>query len=263
MVQKSRYVQERIIMKNPGQEGGQIIKGIRPLMEAIEAGREIEKVLIQKGLAGNLIKDLVKLLSDHKIPFQTVPVEKLNRVVRENHQGVLAYVSRIIYSSLDNILSTAFQEGRDPMIIVLDRITDVRNFGAIARTAEGLGFDALVIPSNGSAQINEDAMKTSAGALNHIPTCREQNLNNTLKYLKESGLQVVACTEKAGKSIYELELTGPIALIFGSEEDGISSSLLRYSDFLAKIPMAGKVASFNVSVSVGMIAAEVVRQRGI
>ena len=230
-------------------------------MEAIQAGKEIDKVLIQKGLTGNLIKDLVKMLADYKIPFQQVPVEKLNRIVRGNHQGVVAYLSRIVYSSIDNILTTSFWAGRDPMVIILDRITDVRNFGAIARTAEGLGFDALIIPYNGSAQINEDAMKTSAGALNHLPICREQNLNLTLKFLKESGLQVVACTEKAEKNIYELELTGPIALLFGSEENGISPSLIRHSDYLAKIPMKGKVASFNVSVTVGIIASEVVRQR--
>jgi 23S rRNA (guanosine2251-2'-O)-methyltransferase len=241
----------------------QIIKGIRPLTEAIAAGREIDRVFVQKGLSGLLMKELQNLLTLHNIPFQLVPVEKLNRISGSKHQGIIAYVSSVIYSSLDHIITTSFQSGREPMVIVLDRITDVRNFGAIARTAEGLGFDAIVIPSKGSAQINPDAMKASAGALNHIPVCRENNLFSAIRYLKESGLQVYACTEKAEQDIYRQEFKGPIALLFGSEEDGISPAMLKLSDFRVKVPMKGKIASFNVSVTVAIVGGEVIRQKGL
>lgn len=241
----------------------QLIKGIRPVSEAIFAGREIDRVFMQKGISGNLIKELYILLSEHKIPYQLVPAEKLNRISGPNHQGVVAYISSIEYSSLDHIITSSFQSGREPLVLILDRITDVRNFGAIARTAEGLGFDALIIPMKGSAQINEDAMKASAGALNHIPVCREANLHSAIKYLKECGLQLIACTEKAHKNIYQQVFGGPIGLIFGSEEDGIAPSLLKMADSQVNIPMRGKIASYNVSVSVAITAGEVVRQRGL
>ena len=232
-------------------------------MEALEAGREIDKVILQKGLAGNAIRELKTTLQAHKIPVQEVPPEKFNKLTRTNHQGVLAYISLIGYASLDHIISSSYQAGRSPRLIILDRINDVRNFGAIARTAEGMGFDSIIIPSKGSAQINEEAMKTSSGALNHIPICREQNLQHTIKYLKESGIVVIGCTEKAHESIYSLNLAGPIALLFGSEEDGISPLLLKSADHLVRIPMKGRIASFNVSVSVAIMAGEVLRQSGI
>ena len=238
----------------------QFIKGIRPVMEALDAGREIEKVLIQQGLTGDTVKELRSELSARHVPVQSVPVEKLNRVTRSNHQGVIAFMSGISYASLDHMISSVFERGQSPRVIILDRISDVRNFGAIARTAEVLGFDAIIIPQRGSAMINDDAMKTSAGALNHIPVCRETDLPVTVRYLRECGIEVIACTEKAQESLYSIDLKGPVALMFGSEEDGISPALIKAADKLVRIPMKGKVASLNVSVSVAIAAAEVMRQ---
>ncbi len=234
--------------------------GVRPVLEAIDAGKEIDKVILQKDLTGNTTRELKSKLLEYKIPFQQVPPEKLNKITRQNHQGVIAFISKISYASLDHIVTSAFNFGQSPRIIILDRVSDVRNFGAIARTAEGLGFDAIIIPSRGNAQINEDAMKASSGALHYIPVCREQNLPTTITYLKECGIQVVGCTEKASESLYNLDLSGPVALLFGSEEDGISPALLKSADHLVQIPMNGKIASLNVSVSVAIVAAEVIRQ---
>jgi 23S rRNA (guanosine2251-2'-O)-methyltransferase len=238
-----------------------MIFGTRAVMEAIRAGKEIESLLIQKDLQNDLIKELKDTAAEHGVTFVKVPVEKLNRVTRKNHQGVICFLSPITYASLDNILNTAFSEGRMPLLLVLDRVTDVRNFGAIARTAECLGADALVIPSRGSARINSDAMKTSAGALNFIPVCREANLKDTIRYMKDSGLQVIACTEKAGKNLWETSLEGPVALLMGSEEDGISPEYIKMASSEVKIPMQGQIASLNVSVASSLCLYEVARQR--
>jgi 23S rRNA (guanosine2251-2'-O)-methyltransferase len=238
-----------------------MIFGTRAVMEAIRAGKEIESLLIQKDLQNDLIKELKDTAAEYGVTFVKVPVEKLNRVTRKNHQGVICFLSPITYASLDNILNTAFAEGRMPLLLVLDRVTDVRNFGAIARTAECLGADALVIPSRGSARINSDAMKTSAGALNFIPVCREANLKDTIRYMKDSGLQVIACTEKAEKNLWETSLEGPVALLMGSEEDGISPEYLKMASSEVKIPMQGQIASLNVSVASSLCLYEVARQR--
>jgi 23S rRNA (guanosine2251-2'-O)-methyltransferase len=163
--------------------------------------------------------------------------------------------------SLHNVLSSVYEKGQTPLLLILDRVTDVRNFGAIARTAECAGVHAIVIPAKGAAQINADAVKTSSGALNFIPVCRENSLRETVTYLQESGVQVVACTEKAEKSIYQADYSAPTAIIMGSEEDGISDDLIRKADVLAKIPMTGNIASLNVSVAAGAVVFEVVRQR--
>ncbi len=240
-----------------------VVFGIRAIIETIESGKEIDKLLIQKGLSNDLIKQLVQLAKSHTIPFSTVPIEKLNRVTRKNHQGAVAFVSAIQYSSLDNVINEAYQKGKEPLLLLLDRVTDVRNFGAIARSAECAGVDAIVIPSRGSAAINADAMKTSAGALNYIPVCRADNLKTTIKYLKESGISVVACTEKTEKLIYDVDFNRPIAIVMGSEEDGISLEYLKLSDEVMKIPMTGKIESLNVSVSAAIACFEVVRQRGL
>jgi 23S rRNA (guanosine2251-2'-O)-methyltransferase len=250
---------------NSGKENNsknkEITFGIRPVIEAIKAGNEIEKLLIQKDVHGGLIQELLKLAKDYKIPLSQVPAEKLNSITRKNHQGAIAFVSPIVYASLDNIISDVFQSGKTPLLLILDRITDVRNFGALARTAECLGVQAIIIPSRGSALITSDAIKTSAGALNFIPVCREENLKNTITYLKESGIQIIACTEKAEKNLYEADFTVPAAIIMGSEEDGISPEYLKRSDEKVKIPMSGKIESLNVSVAAGMILYEAVRQR--
>jgi 23S rRNA (guanosine2251-2'-O)-methyltransferase len=237
------------------------IFGTRAVMEAIDAGQEIEKVLLQKDLRNDLIKQLIYKLKNLNIPFSQVPLEKLNRLTRKNHQGAICFISPINYHSLDNIIESVYTSGKDPFLVILDRVTDVRNFGAIARTLECAGADALVIQSKGNALIGGDAMKTSAGALNILPVCREENLKTAIENLKKSGLNIVGCTEKTEKTIYETDLTGPLAIILGSEEDGISGEYLKLCDARMKIPMTGKIESLNVSVSAGVAIYEALRQR--
>jgi len=239
-----------------------MIYGTRAVIEAIVAGKEIEKIMVQSGLTNDLIKELISVARTHNVPFTFVPIDKLKRLSTKNHQGVICMLSAVSYASLENIVRAVFDKGRDPFFLLLDRVTDVRNFGAIARTAECAGIDAIVIGEKGNAPITSDAMKTSAGALNHVPVCRERDLKKTIKFLQESGIQVVACTEKAEKTIYDIEFKGPTALIMGSEEDGISDALLREVDNLAKIPLRGKIGSLNVSVAAGVAIYEVVRQWG-
>lgn len=243
-------------------EKSEMIYGTRAVLEAIAAGKQIEKVMIQSGLNNDLIKELINKAKSRDVPVAFIPPEKLKRLSSKNHQGVICLLSAVSFSSLDNVVHKVFSEGRDPVLLLLDRVTDVRNFGAIARTAECAGVDAIVIGEKGNAPITNDAMKTSAGALNHIPVCREKDLKKTLHYLRESGIKVVACTEKADQNIYECALSGPVALILGSEEDGISDVLLREADELARIPMRGKIGSLNVSVAAGVAIYEVVRQHG-
>jgi 23S rRNA (guanosine2251-2'-O)-methyltransferase len=238
-----------------------MIYGTRAVLEAIRAGKEIEKVMIQSGLNNDLIKELISVAKSNKVPYTFVPAEKLKRMSTKNHQGVICLLSAVSYSAVDNLIDKAFSDGREPFFLILDRITDVRNFGAIARTAECAGVDGIIIGEKGNAPISSDAMKTSAGALNHLPVSREHDLKKTLKLLRESGIKVIACTEKAKKTIYEVEISGPVAVILGSEEDGISEELLRAADELAKIPMKGKIGSLNVSVAAGVAVYEVVRRR--
>lgn len=242
-------------------ENNEFLFGIRPVIEAIKAGKEIERILIQKEVGGAIVAELLQLANKHNIPIVKVPVEKLNRVTRKVHQGVICFISPVVYASLDNIISEVYRQGQTPFILVLDRVTDVRNFGAIARSAECMGVQAIVIPSRGSAQISSDAVKTSAGALNHIPICREDNLKRTLIYLKENGLKIIACSEKGDKDLFSTDCSGPVALVMGSEEDGISSEYLKLSDDIARIPITGKIQSLNVSVATGVGLYEVVRQR--
>ena len=232
-------------------------------MEAIRAGKEIEKVMIQSGLANDLIKELIATAREHQVPYTFVPAEKLKRLTSKNHQGVVCLLSSVTYASLDNIIDRAYSEGREPFLLILDRITDVRNFGAIARTAECAGVDGIVIGEKGNAPITGDAMKTSAGALNHLAVCREKDLKKTLQYLRDNGIKVIACTEKASLDLFNASLIGPVALIMGSEEDGISDALLRDADELVKIPMKGKIGSLNVSVASGVAMYAVVRARSI
>jgi 23S rRNA (guanosine2251-2'-O)-methyltransferase len=231
------------------------------VIEAINSGKEIDKVFIQDHLRNELANELRKLVIDNKIPYQFVPIEKLNRLTQKNHQGVVAYISVVTYYKTDDILPLVFEKGKTPLFLILDRITDVRNFGAIARSAECAGVDAIIIPSRGAAQVNGDAVKTSAGALHKIPVCREDNLKMVIDYLKESGLQVVSCTEKTDDYYYDIDLTQPTVIIMGSEEDGISGEYIKRSDFKAKIPLMGEIGSLNVSVAAGVILYEAVRQR--
>src|ERR1700744_4527898 len=245
----------------PIRESNQLVFGLRAVIEAIRAGKEIESLYIQRGLGGGLLNELKDLLTEYQITAQQVPVEKLNRLTQKNHQGVVAFISPIVYQKIEDIIPQIFEKGEVPLILVLDSITDVRNMGAIARTAECAGVHAIVIPAKGSAQINPDAIKTSAGALYKIPVCRHDNFMQTVRFLQESGLQLVCCTEKTKEYIYTPDYTGPTAIVMGSEEDGIRNEIIRIADHLAKIPMFGEIESLNVSVSTGIIIYEALRQR--
>ena len=246
---------------NESHESNQMVFGIRAIIEAIKSGKEIENLYLQRGLTGGIILELRALINDQEIGFQLVPVEKLNRLTPKNHQGAVAFISPISYDKIENIIPSIYEKGEVPLILILDGITDVRNFGAIARTAECAGVHALIVPSKGSAQINPDAIKTSAGALYKIPVCRHDSLFKTAKFLQESGLQLVACTEKTNDYLYKPDYTVPTAIIVGSEENGISTELIRIADHLAKIPMYGEIESLNVSVSAGILLYEAVRQK--
>ena len=247
--------------KQQRKEDDSLIFGIRPIIEAVKSGKEIDRLFVQSGLKNDLYNELMAVLKHHNVTFQYVPVEKLNRLTTKNHQGVAGFISSITYHKLQDIVPTIFESGKVPLILILDRITDVRNFGAIARTAECSGVQAIVIPAHGAAQINADAMKTSAGALNKIPVCREDSLKTVIDFLKECGLQIVSCTEKATDYYFQMDFTVPTAIILGSEENGISNEFLQKSDAKAKIPMMGEIGSLNVSVAAGIILYEAVSQR--
>lgn len=242
-------------------EVNQMIFGIRAIIEAIKDGKDIESLFIQRGLTGGLFVELKELLKQYDIPSQQVPIEKLNRITLKNHQGVIAFISPITYQKIEDIIPTIYEDGKVPLILILDGITDVRNFGAIVRTAECAGVQAIVVPKKGSAQINPDAVKTSAGALYKVPICRHDNLLSILRFLKDSGLQIVGCTEKTEDLLYHPNFTLPTAIVMGAEDEGITFELMRNADYLTKIPMNGDIESLNVSVSAGIILYEVVRQR--
>lgn len=242
-------------------EKNEMIFGTRAVMEAIRAGRQIEKVFIQAGLTNDLIKELVQEAKQHQVPFTFVPQQKLNHLSTKNHQGVICLLSAVQYATLENLIDKAYAEGREPFFLILDRVTDVRNFGAIARTAECAGLDGIIVGDKGNAPITGDAMKTSAGALSHLPVCRVTDMKKTLQTLKDNGIQIIACTEKASHSIYELDLRSPLAIIMGSEEDGINPQMLKQADALALIPMKGQISSLNVSVAAAISIYEAIRQK--
>jgi len=238
------------------------IFGIRPVIEAIENGDFPDKILIQQGLQGENFQQLFGLVRKRSIPYQFVPVEKLNRLTRKNHQGVVAFVSLVEYQPLSEILSMAYENGETPLLLVLDGITDVRNLGAIARSAECFGVHAIVIPERGGAAINADAIKTSAGALVRIPVCKEKNLLETIAFLQQSGIRVVAASEKGNISVYECDANLPLAIVMGSEDKGVSPACLKMADEIVFIPMKGKTASLNVSVAAGILLSQVNNARG-
>ncbi|MDY0101374.1 MAG: 23S rRNA (guanosine(2251)-2'-O)-methyltransferase RlmB [Lentimicrobium sp.] len=238
-----------------------LLYGIRPVMEAISAGREIDRLMLQQGLKGELLPELRKLMSENNIPFQYVPIEKLNRLVRGNHQGVVCFVSPIAFQPIENLLMSVFEKGETPLFVMLDRITDVRNLGAIARSAECAGAHGLIIPDRGGAPISSDALKTSAGALSVLPVHRSSNLKNTLDYLKESGLSIVAASEKGDLPYYEATYREPMVLILGSEEDGVSPEYLKRCDQVVSIPMRGSIGSLNVSVAAGILLFEIFKSQ--
>lgn len=237
------------------------IFGIRAIIEAVEAGKTIDKLFIQKGLHNDLFAELWKLVREKRINYKHVPLEKINRLTRKNHQGVFAFISPIDFHNIEDVIPKLYEEGKNPLVLVLDRITDVRNFGAIARTAECAGVDTILIPEQNAAAINADAIKTSAGALHKVTVCRTWNLKLALQFMKESGIQLIGCTEKTQDDMYKPNYTTPTAIIIGSEEDGVSPEFLKMCDSRAKIPMSGKIASLNVSVATGVILYEVIRQR--
>ena len=243
------------------QEEKNYIFGIRSIIEAVNAGKTIDKLIIQKGLHNDLFAELWKLVRLKRINYKHVPLEKINRLTRKNHQGVFAFISPIDFHNIEDVIPQLYEEGKNPLVLVLDRITDVRNFGAIARTAECAGVDAILIPEQNAAAINADAIKTSAGALHKVTVCRTWNLKLALQFMKDSGIQLIACTEKTQDNMYKPDYTPPTAIIMGSEEDGVSPEFLKMSDARVKIPMSGKIASLNVSVAAGVILYEAIRQR--
>lgn len=237
------------------------IFGIRPVLEALDSGEKPGKVLLQQGLQGENFQRLFQRIRQENIPYQMVPVEKLNSLTRKNHQGVIAFVSLVAYQPLETLLPMLFDQGETPLLVILDRITDVRNLGALARSAECAGAHALILQEKGTAPINADAIKASAGALSRMPLCRETNILETIAFLQQSGIQVIACTEKTKQSIYDTNFTVPCAIIMGAEDKGISAACLKMSDQQASIPMKGRIASLNVSVATGVVLFEAVRQR--
>lgn len=240
----------------------QTVYGLRPVIEAIESGMQIERVLIQNGLNSSLMGELRTTMKLHDIPFQYVPVEKLNKLTTGNHQGVVATIAAVKYRQfVDMMEALCSDEAKTPLVVLLDHVTDVRNMGAIARTAECVGVDALVVPDHGSAAMNEDAVKTSSGALLRLPVCREQNLKTVVNLAKQYGLQIVAATEKGAVHYRDVDFGKPTMLIMGNEETGISPELLKMSDARAKLPIVGEVQSLNVSVAAGVFLYEALEQR--
>lgn len=242
-------------------ENKDFIFGIRAVIEAIKSGKDIESIYVQRGLNNTLFTELKQVLKTYELQIQVVPIEKLNRMTTKNHQGVIAISSPVTYEKIEDIIPLIYEKGETPLILILDRVTDVRNFGAIARTAVCAGVHAIIVPAKGAAQINADAIKTSAGALFNIPVCRHNSLHKTAQFLQESGLQVIACTEKTNDKLYIVDFKAPTAIVMGSEEDGISDDLMRIADQLTQIPMYGDIASLNVAASSAIILYEAVRQR--
>ncbi len=248
--------------KRPKREKDLYIYGIRPVIEAMNSGKSIEKIYMKSGLRNNISSDIYILAKEKSIPLQVVPPVKLQKLSgNKNHQGVIALVSLITYQNIELLLPGIYEKGQDPFFLFLDGITDVRNIGAIARTAECSGAHGIIIPGKGSAQINADAVKTSAGALQHIPVCRSFNIKKTITFLKNSGLHIICASEKASSSIYQSDYTVPFLLIMGNEEKGISNDILEMSDEIVKIPLIGNIKSLNVSVAASVIMYEAVRQR--
>ncbi len=242
-------------------EDNKYIFGIRAVIEAIEAGKEIDKILVKKDLSSEMADELLKVARENKVVVQKVPIEKINRITRKNHQGVLAFLSAVTYHKLEYLVPQLYEKGQMPFVVVLDGITDVRNFGAIARTCDCAGVDAIVIPERNSVSVGADAVKTSAGALHYLPVCREHNIFGAIKYLKDSGYKVYGASEKATQNYTTPDYSTPLAIVLGSEEKGISSDVLRQCDGLVAIPEYGHINSLNVSVAAGIMIYEVVRQR--
>ena len=237
------------------------IYGIHPVMEAIKENKEIDKVIIQTDLRNPHLTELRKLLKEYKISSQNIPLQRLNHISKGNHQGVVAYLSPVEFQPFEEVLSKVYEEGKNPFFLLLDRVSDVGNFGAICRTAECTGVHGIIIPVKGSAQVNAEAVKRSSGAILKSNISRERDLAATAQTLKDSGLQIIACSEKTDNYIYDVDFTKPTAIVMGSEENGINSHIMRLADKIVKIPMQGSIESLNVSVSAGVILYEAIRQK--
>ena len=248
-------------MRQKGIDKEDFLFGTRAVIEAIKKGKTIDKILIKKGLRNELISELQQLIKESEIGIQYVPIEKINRITRKNHQGVLAFISPIEFDNIETVIPGIYEEGKTPLLLVLDQITDVRNFGAIARSAECAGVQAIIIPEKGMARIGADAVKTSAGAIHNIPICKTNNLYHTVRFLKDSGIKIVAATEKGDKLYSNADMKSPLAIVMGSEDTGVSAQILKLADEQLRIPILGQIESLNVSVSAALMIYEAVRQR--
>ena len=238
-----------------------MIFGIRAVIEAIQADKEIDKILIRRDLQSNLSRELFEVLKGRSIPVQRVPGERLDRLTRKNHQGVIAFMAAVTYQHLEDLVPFIYEQGKDPFILLLDGVTDVRNFGAIARTCECAGVDAIVIPAKGSVTVNADAIKTSAGALHSLPVCKEKSITQAIRFLQASGVKVYAASEKAHANYTDIAYNAPTAIVMGAEDTGVATDNLRICDEMIKIPLFGNIESLNVSVASSILIYEVVRQR--
>ncbi len=248
-------------METNKKDRNDFIFGLRAVEEAIKSGQHCDKVLIRKGMGGDTVDYIKEMMRDHRVPLQEVPEAKLNRITRKNHQGIIALISPVPFHQAEDVLMNVYDRGEDPFFLMLDEVTDVRNFGAIVRTAECAGVHGIIIPQKGSARIGGDAVKTSAGAIYNIPICRTNNLKKTIKYLKDSGLKTIAATEKSENLYFENELSGPALLIMGAEDTGISPVLLENVDIKTALPIRGKIASLNVSNAAAVMIYEILKQR--
>lgn len=242
----------------------QYLYGMHPVIEAIRGGKKFDKVLLKQGLEGSQFKELFTLLGQNDIPYQFVPVEKLNHVSKGGkHQGVVAYIQQVDYLDIDQFISNALGRSTTPLVIILDGVSDVRNLGAIARSLEVAGGQGLIVPAKGGAAMNAEAIKASAGALLRLDACKVSNLRLAVFSLQQAGFKIVSASEKAEKLVYDVDMTGPTAIVMGSEGTGISKSILSLSDEMAKIPQSGEIGSLNVSVAAALFAFEAVRQRTV
>lgn len=239
-----------------------IIYGVHAVLEALQDCKPIDQILIKKQSDNEQIREIIYLARKQNVTIKSVPIEKLNKITRKVHQGIIAFASPIEFQDIEQIVPNLFESGKNPFIVVLDQVCDVRNFGAITRTCECMGVDAVIVPQKGSAQIGADAVKTSAGALLKIPVCKVHSLKGALAFLQESGIQIVCAAEKFSKNCFETDLTQPLALVMGAEEDGIESSIVDMADACIKIPMKGEISSLNVAAATAICVYEVCRQRG-
>lgn len=239
----------------------QYLFGMHPVIEALRSGRKFDKILLKTGLEGPQFRELMELVNEAQIPYQWVPMEKLNRTTRGAHQGVIAFVAQIEYVDIEQLINNALGRSKTPLLMILDGVSDVRNLGAIARSLEVAGGQGIIVPAKGGAAINAEAVKASAGALMRIDTCKVSNLRLAVFALQQAGFKIVAASEKSEKYMYDVDMTGPVAIVMGSEGTGISKGILPLCDEMAKVPQSGEIGSLNVSVASAIMAFEAVRQR--